>query len=213
MPQGSRHQCLVYQGSPAPQLRSLSAVIQQKLQANVRCLYLNSPSMIVGLRSYLFSGGTDVTKEIMDGRLVLTSDTAHLVEGHFNIDQMLCMLQKALDQALEDGCNGLWASGDMSREFGPERDFSQLLEYEWRLEEFLRTHPALSGICQYHADTLPREVLRQGLLTHPSFFINETLSRLNAHYTEHDTIRSSLFNQTALDRTLSSLCKGNATST
>src|SRR5690349_7109134 len=159
MPAVSRHQCFIYQGSPAQQLRSLSAVIQQKLEQNIRCLYLNSRSMVVGLRSYLFAGGTDVTKETMSGRLVLTSDMAHLVEGRFNIDRMLTMLQQALQQALNAGHQGLWVSGDMSREFGPERDFSQLLEYEWRLEDFLQRHPALSGICQYHADTLPRKIL------------------------------------------------------
>jgi MEDS: MEthanogen/methylotroph, DcmR Sensory domain len=81
-----------------------------------------------------------------------------------------------------EGYEGLWATGDMSWEFGPQKDFSKLLEYETRLEEFFREHPTISGICQYHADTLPREVLSQGLLTHPSIFINETLSRINPHY-------------------------------
>lgn len=104
----------------------------------------------------------------MTGRLVLTPDTTHLVEGHFNIKRMLEMLQAALQQALNDGHQGLWASGDMSREFGPEREVSQLLEYEGRLEEFLQSHPALSGICQYHADTLPGRILQQGLVTHSS---------------------------------------------
>ena len=207
----SRHQCFIYQGSPAPQLRSLSAVIQQKLDQNIRCLFLNSRSMVVGLRSYLFAGGTDVTKETTSGRLVLTSDMAHLVEGRFNIDRMLTMLQEALQQALNDGHQGLWVSGDMSREFGPERDFSQLLEYEWRLEEFLQRHPALSGICQYHADTFPRKILRQGLMTHPSLFINETLSRVNPHFSERSSFSPQCCNATALDTMVSDLCLGNGT--
>ena len=49
------------------------------------------------------------------------------------------------------------------------------------MEEFFQKRPALSDICQYHTDTLPREVLRQGLLTHQAIFKNETLSRLNPH--------------------------------
>jgi hypothetical protein len=167
--------------------------------------------MIVGLRSYLFAGGTDVTKEVMNGRLVLTSDTTHLVEGCFDIDRMLHMLEKAVEQALKDGYQGLWASGDMSREFGPEREFSKLLEYEWRLEELFRACPALSGICQYHRDTLPREAVRQGLLTHPSLFINETLSRLNPLYLERRSFTASSFNPAALDSTISSLCRGQHT--
>lgn len=206
MPPVSRHQCLVYEGSPAPQLSGLAALIRQKLEENYRCLYLHSPPMVAGMRSYLFAAGADVTTEVMRGRLLLSSDNAHLVDGRFNIDRMLGMLEQALNQALNDGYQGLFATGDMSREFGPERDFSKLLEYEWRLEEFLRTHPALSGICQYHADTLPGEVLRHGLLTHPSLYINETLSRLNPHYVERESFAAQPINNAALDKMIRDLC-------
>ncbi len=207
MPQIPRHQCLVYEGSPAPHLPGLSALIRQKLDENYRCLYLHSPSMVAGLRSYLFAAGIDVTKEIMKGGLVLSSGNAHLVDGRFNIDRMIGMLEEALDQAVTDGYRGLWATGDMSREFGAERDFSKLLEYEWRLEEVFRKHPALSGICQYHADTLPREVLRHGLLTHQSLFINETLSRLNPLYVEQESFTLQSFDNTALDKMIRGLCR------
>ena len=70
----------------------------------------------------------------------------------------------------------------MTWEFGSEKDLTKLLKYETRREELFQQHPAISGICQYHADTLPREALREGLLAHPTLFVNETLSRLNPHY-------------------------------
>jgi hypothetical protein len=196
----------MYEGSPAPHLPGLSTLIRQKLDANYRCLFLHSPAMVTGIRSYLFAAGTDVTKEIVKGSLVLSSSTAHLVKGRFIVDRMLGMLEEALHQALHDGYQGLCATGDMSREFGPERDFSKLLEYEWRLEEFLRAHPALSGICQYHADTLPPEVLRHGLLTHSSLYINATLSRLNPHYVEQESFAPHLVSDPALDKAIRGLC-------
>lgn len=158
------------------------------------------------MQSHLFAGGIDVTKEVADGSLLLSSDNTHLVDGHFNIERMLGMLEEALDQALKAGYKGLWATGDMSQEFGPERDFSNLVEYEWRLEEFLRTHPAFHGICQYHVDTLPNDVLRQGLLTHSSVYINETLSRLNPLYVERDSFTAQSYNTTALDTAIRDLC-------
>ena len=206
MPQTPRHQCLIYKGSPAPHLPGLTALIQQKLNENYRCLYLNSPAMVAGMRSHLFAAGTDVPKEIMKGSLVLSAESTHLVDGRFNIDRMLEMLDEALDQALNDGYQGLLATGDMSREFGPERDFSKLLEYEWQLEEFLRARPALCGICQYHADTLPAEVLRHGLLTHPALYINETLSRLNPFFMERASFAAQSHNDAALDKTITDLC-------
>jgi hypothetical protein len=163
-------------------LPALVAVIKHNLKKNVRCVYLNSPPMVAGLRSYLFAAEVDVPKEISKGSLVLSSDRGYLQNGTFDVERMLGVLGDAMEQAVIDGYEGLWATGDMSWEFGPAKDFSKLLEYEWRLEAFLRQHPTLSGICQYHIDSLPTEIVEQGLLTHQTLFINDTLSRLNPHY-------------------------------
>jgi hypothetical protein len=130
----------------------------------------------------LAAAGLDLVHEIGKASLILTSDQRHLVDGCFDVDRMMTMLEDALHQSLNDGYDGLWATGDMTWELGPQKDFSKLLEYEWRLEGFFRTYPTMGGVCQYHAETLPREVLKQGLLAHQSIFINETLSLINPNY-------------------------------
>lgn len=177
-----RHQCLVYEGSPSRHMPTLAVAIAQMLQRGCRCLYINSPERAAEMRSYLAGEGVDTAEEIRRGALVLTSERHHLKDGRFDIDAMMRGLEEAFDQAMDEGYSGLWATGDMTWEFGPARDFSKLVDYEWQLEEFFQTHPEMGGVCQYHADTLPREAMRQGLLTHPSIFINETLSLLNPHY-------------------------------
>jgi hypothetical protein len=161
----------------------LAAIMRQKLQNNIRCLYLNSIPMVAGMRSYLAAAGVDVVREAEDGSLTLSSALSHLVDGlYFDPSHMISTLETALDEALADGYDGLWATGDMTWELGPENDFSKLLEYEWRLEEFFRAHPQISGICQYHAETLPRSAVRTGLHSHPGLFVSETLSLMNPHY-------------------------------
>lgn len=182
MQQLSRHQCLIYSGSPARHLPALAALIRAKVGERYRCLYLDSPTMIAGMRSYLAAAGVDVAREVGMGSLVLSSDQRHLVDGHFDVDLMVQSLEESVHQALTDGYRGLWASGDMSWEFGSTKEMTKLLEYEWKLEELFRRQPCLCGICQYHVDTLPVEAVGQGLLMHPSIFINETLSRVNRHY-------------------------------
>ena len=176
------HQCLIYEGSPSRYLPALASLLTQKLNANYRCLYMNSPAMVAGMRSHLAAAGVDIPQQVKKTSLVMSSDQDHLVDGRFDVDRMMHTLGDAVRQAVKDGYAGLWATGDMTWELGPQRDFSKLLEYEWRLEAFFRTYSALSGVCQYHADTLPRKVLRQAVLTHPSIFINETLSLINPRY-------------------------------
>lgn len=177
-----RHQCLLYSGAPSVHLPAVAAALRQKLHENYRCLYLNSPPMVAGIRSYLAAAGIDVAEAIGSTSLVLSSDRDHVTSEGFDLDSMLAQLADALSNALRDGYDGLWATGDMSWEFGPQQDFSKLAEYEWRLEQFLRAHPAAGGICQYHADALPSAVMRQGLVAHQSIYVNETLSRLNPYF-------------------------------
>ena len=179
-----RHQCLIYEGAPSRQLPAVAAMMRQMLGAGYRGLYLNSPAMVAGMSSYLAAQGTDVAQEISKTSLILSSDRSHLSGGSFDVEEMIGKLEHAIVRALRDGFKGLWATGDMLWEFGSEKNLQKLVRYERQLEELFRRQPLLCGICQYHGDLLPDEILRQGLLTHRSVFINETLSRINIHYAE-----------------------------
>jgi MEDS: MEthanogen/methylotroph, DcmR Sensory domain len=177
-----RHQCLIYEGSPAKHLRGVAQLVRENLKVNKRCLYLNSPPMVAGMRSYLAAAGLDVAQEVSSGSLVLSSDASHLVNGRFDVDRMLGMLADAVNEAVVEGYTGLWATGDMTWEFGSEKNFGKLLEYECGLEEMFGSHPALSGVCQYHQDTLPDNALHVALSRHRALYVNETLSRINPFY-------------------------------
>lgn len=173
---------MIYSGSPVRHLPGLAAVVKEKLNANWRCLYLNSPPMVAEMRLYLAEAGVAVAEEVERGALVLSASQDHLQEGGFEVDQMLRTLTDAVNQALSDGYAGLWATGDMAWEFGNEKNFAKLQEYEYALESLFAQQPAFSGICQYHMDTLPADVVQWGLCTHRSVYINETRSEASPCY-------------------------------
>lgn len=211
MPPASRHQCLIYDGPPSRQLPAIASKMGEMLALNHRCLYLNSPPMVAGVKSYLAAAGIDVAEEIAKGNLVLSSERNYLLGGwQFDVDEMLDSLQRALDQALADGCQGLWATGDMTWEFGPEKNLAKLLEYEWRLERFLREHPQMGGICQYHSDNLPRDIVRKGLLAHSQLFINQTLTIMNPHWLDRESYTPSAAADPKLDFLLDHLFEDQA---
>ena len=177
-----RHQCLIYRGSPSRQLGSLALHIRRRLEDNYRCLYLNSPTMVEGIRAYLTSSGLNVSEAVVEGRLILSSGLDHLIDESFDPQHMLSLLKAAHDNALKDGFAGLFATGDMAWEFGATADYSKLEAYERSLELFIQAHPTMCGVCQYHADILPGEALQSGLAMHPGIYENETLSRINPRY-------------------------------
>jgi len=177
-----RHQCFIYDGSPSLNVPCLGNAILAMLARDYRCLYLNEESMLAAMRAYLAESGLDVERAIRSGSLVLSSDRDHLMNGRFDLKGMLAGLKSALDQALKEDYAGLFATGDMSWEFGPDADFTELMDYEWQLEDFFDAHPQLSGICQYNAGKFPHDVTQQALTAHPAIFINEEMSLPNPHF-------------------------------
>lgn len=173
---------MIYEGAPSAHLADIGHTLEEKLKANHRCLYLNSPPMVAGMRSHLAALGLEPREHIERGALILSSDHGHLVDGKFDVNRMLQLLEDAVKQALREGYDGLWAAGDMTWEFGNESNFTKLLEYERKLERFMQRTPALSGVCLYHCDTLPPHVIRTAWATHTSVYVNATLSRLNSRY-------------------------------
>jgi hypothetical protein len=201
----SRHRCFIYEGPPSRQLPALVAMVSEQLELNNRCLYLNSPPMVAGMRSYLAASGVDVAGETERRSLILSSEL-NLADGdRFDVQRMVGALRNALEQALDAGYRGLWATGDMSWEFGPAKDFSMLLEYEWALEEFMHANPQMSGICQYRSDLLPREAMRHGVITHPGVFVNQTLSMINPQYLRPEQYTREAGESIELDRFINKL--------
>jgi hypothetical protein len=80
------------------------------------------------------------------------------------------------------------------------------MEYEVGLEEMFRRRKELWGICQYHHDTLPQDAMRQGLLTHPTLVINETLKIINPHYLKSGW-PADLNTREKLDEMIAELCR------
>ncbi len=162
--------------------------------------------MVAGMRSYLAAAGVDVATETATENLVMSAEQSHLVDGKtFSVDLLMKDLEETLDQTLNAGYAGLWATGDMTWELGPEIGSGKLLEYEWRLENFLRAHPAMGGICQYHVDTLPPIAVQQGLSAHPAVFVNETLTMINPHYYPPEQLAGKRLDNRALEKFIGEL--------
>lgn len=177
----SRHKCLIYDGKPSEQLPVVVPFLKEGLRDNWRCLYLGSPEMVEMVDGALTAKGTRTRREVERGALILSSDRSHLSDGNFEPQVMIEMLCQFVDNAVENGFEGLCATGDMKWELGADKNFDRLLEYEASLEQVFREKP-LRGICQYHRDLVPAKAVRDALVTHQSTFIGDTLNRDNLFY-------------------------------
>ena len=186
---------------------TLVGAMRDKLRKNFRCMFLDSAPMVTGMRVSLATAGVDVMSEMASGRLMLTSERNYLIRGRrFDADRMMQGLSAALQEALNSGFEGLWATGNIGWELGPARDFSQLLEYEWQLEDFVREHPQFGGICQYHRDTLPREAMTDCVLSHSTVFVDQTRTLTNPHVADPGTYQKKSRENPAIEKFVQEVC-------
>jgi MEDS: MEthanogen/methylotroph, DcmR Sensory domain/HicB family len=200
---GFRHQGFINHGLPSRHIPMVAAVMKARLEQKHRCLYFDNERRVAEVRSHLAQIGVDVARETANNSLVFTSDLDHLNgDQEFDTDRMIATLEEALKQTLRDGYVGLWASGDVAWELGPKVDCAQLFQYELRLEEFMCSHPEVSGICQYHASVLPLDAMRTGHEMHPSLFISETQSRLNPAFGATNSVSLASLQESIFDLSL-----------
>jgi signal transduction histidine kinase len=177
----SRHKCLIYDGHPSEQLPVVIPFLLDGLQNHWRCVYLGSPEMVRMVNAALMTHGVKPAYETKQGSLILSSDRSHLAQGSFEPRTMIDKLSAMIDSAVQEGFEGLCATGDMLWELGTTKNFDRLLEYEARLEQLFREKP-LRGICQYQRDIVPAQAVRDALATHRSAFIGDVLNHDNLFY-------------------------------
>ena len=149
---------------------------------------MNSSAMVSALRSYLVSAGININRHTESGSLTISSDQSHLIGGRFEIDPMISKLKNEALRSQSEGYAGVWISGDMTWEFGNEKNLEKLLEYEYKLEQLFHEVPSLNGICQYHMDTLPPDCIADALHAHQEVCINESLNKSNPHYVQPEQL-------------------------
>lgn len=167
-----QHICALYETNDE-QLKVATEYIAEGLWNGERCLYVAQPrEALERFRSSLAALGIDVVAAETRGALqVVNTQAAHLVDGHFDSERMLAMLNDAVESALDAGFKGLRTCGDMSWLLDTAPGGEQVVEYEGLLNGLFPSVRAL-GMCQYDRARLPPGLLDCAISTHPSVVID-----------------------------------------
>jgi two-component system, chemotaxis family, sensor kinase Cph1 len=170
-----QHICALYD-TRDEQIDVAAAYIADGLDRGERCLYApDSAGSLPAFRSRLRKHGIDAgEKKTAGALLVLTKEQAHLIDGRFDSERMLAMLNRAAEDALNDGYSGLRTCGDMSWLLDDAPGAEHVVEYEALLNQFFRAVRGL-GMCQYDRSRLPAGLLdHAGLCAHSSVVIGRS---------------------------------------
>ncbi len=142
------HICTFY--DTADEQRSVAAhYLADGLRRGERCLYVaESRAALDPFHILLRNAGIDVESAVGRGALIeKTSAEVHLLNGTFECERMLRVLDEAVESALNDGFQGLRACGDMSWLLEDAFGSDQVVAYEALLNQFFQGVRA-AGMCQ-----------------------------------------------------------------
>jgi signal transduction histidine kinase/ActR/RegA family two-component response regulator len=168
------HLCLIFD-SAAEQAAALISFLKAGLGARERCLWMAGAASSRRLERALNTAGVDVERELDRGGLVLLSERRDwLLSSHFDPGQMLDLLRRAEQQALDDGFSGLRVAWDMAWLLEDDPAAGRLVELEAHLNQFLKGSRT-TILCQYSRGRSSPELMHDILRTHPLALLGERL--------------------------------------
>src|ERR1700722_5149580 len=142
------HICLIYE-SQGEQLAMPVPSIRMGLERGEKCIFIAPEKTLSDVNQALHAIGIDVDEAVTSGRLVVASqEDTYLVNGHFDPDKMIRFLADALEPAIASGFSGLRLVGEMTWALGGTPCTGPLIEYEAKLNHFVR-NPSATVTCQY----------------------------------------------------------------
>ena len=164
------HLCCIYETDLEHQTL-LTTFMRQGLDRGEKIFYIVDARSVEQILSYLREDGLDVEDYLKSGQLnVLSVDESYMLEGVFDPDGMICLLEKETRRALDEGYSALRVTGEMSWALRGLPGSERLMEYESKLNNFFPGNKCLA-ICQYDKRRFDPAILLEVLTTHPIVII------------------------------------------
>jgi len=160
------HRCLIYD-TQEQQLAAALPYLKAGLERRERCLYITEENTAATIVEALRKDGADVDRCLRNGALIITGiQETYLKQRRFDPDWMLGFLTQTSAEATAAGFSGLRVLGEMTWVLGTNSSIDKLIEYESKLNRFVREHAA-RVICQYNRNRFSPELILSVIHTHP----------------------------------------------
>lgn len=141
--------------------------ITESLKRNERCIYISNEPNKVELE-FLINEVVNI-KDAKDKNqlLILRNEEAYSKHGAFNPDKMIEFLIIETKKALDDGFTGLSVSGEISWVLKYADGFDRIMEYEWKLNEYLFSKYPATALCRYNMTAFSNDMIINIIQLHP----------------------------------------------
>jgi putative nucleotidyltransferase with HDIG domain len=141
--------------------------ISAAIQRNDRCIYITGDADTNLLKEEL-SLHHNVDGLISCNQLLFwDKEDSYSKDGSFEPDLMVDTLNKLAKDAVSEGFNGLAITGEISWVLNIEHGFEKIIEYEWKINEYVFTNSRISALCRYNINKFTDEMIINIIEVHP----------------------------------------------
>ncbi len=179
------HQCLIYE-TEEEKFAAALPYLKAGLERRERCLYIADEASGAAVLDALRKVGTEVDLHLQSGALIVASkQETYLRNGRFDPDLWIHFLTQATHEASAGEFSGLRTLlGEMTWALGEDTAPDSLIEYEAKLNYFVRDHQ-VRVLCQYNRNRFSPELILGVLRTHPVVVYGGIVSE-NPYYVPPD---------------------------
>ncbi len=160
------HLCLIYD-TQEQQFAAALPYLKTGLERGEKCLYFAYENTTAAVLDALRKGGIDVDQYLRSGALTITHKReTDLQQGRFDPDWWFGFLTQATAEAAAAKFSALRILGDLDWALRNGNSTGKLIEYESRINHFVRDHDA-RVICQYNRNCNAPELILGIIRTHP----------------------------------------------
>jgi hypothetical protein len=174
-----RHLASFYR-TQAEQLAVATAFIRLGLEQGELCLYFADDNAPDAVREYFEAAGIDVRAREQAGQLRIESATETYLEDGFDADETLQAFERAVDDSMEAGYDGVRVLGENTWSFEVDGAFDRVLDFEVSFDERCRDVP-VTALCQYSLARFDDATIGKAIQTHEQILYRGTLCE-NPYY-------------------------------
>ena len=156
-----------------------TSYIHASLMRNERCLYITGDVDTSAVLRQLETLKSNVGEQ--GDLVVLDKSDVYAKNGKFSPDRLIGLIQTTAEEALDDGYSALAVTGELSWVLDYEDGEELIVEYEWKLNEYVFNRYPVSALCRYSMSKFPAGVIRDVIQTHP-FIIWQGKIHENPYY-------------------------------
>ena len=200
------HLCLIYH-TEEEQLAAALPFLRAGLERGERCLYIageNGPPAVVDA---LRKSGTDIDRYLQSGALIIADKReTYLNHGRFDPDLWIRFLFRATHEEGAGKFSGVRTLlGEMTWAIGEDTAPDSLIEYEAKLNNYVRNHD-VRVLCQYNQNRFSPELILDIIRTHPVVVYGGIICQ-NPYYVPADELLKPNQASREVNRLLSNILK------